>query len=44
MEERYKAALEIILNLCKSGYPSREDIQTICETALKKEGEEDASA
>lgn len=44
MEERYKAALEIILNLCKSGYPSREDIQTICETALKEEGMQNESA
>ena len=41
MEQRYKAALEIILNLCKKGYPSREDLQTICETALQKEGEQD---
>ena len=42
MEERYKTALEIILNLCSSTYPAREDIQVICETALKKEGERDA--
>lgn len=45
MEERYKTALEIILNLCaKDRYPSAEDIKLICETALKKEGEQDASA
>ena len=44
MEERYKTALEIILDLCKDRYPSTEDIKLICETALKKEGEQDASA
>lgn len=41
MEQRYETALEIILNLCKSSYPSREDIQTICETALKEREEKE---
>lgn len=39
-EEVYKSALEIISNLCKKGCVSIWDIQTICETVLKKqEGE-----
>ena len=44
MEERYKTALEILLSLCKNGYPTSEDVRVICETALKKEGVQDASA
>ncbi|MBQ7976587.1 MAG: hypothetical protein IJ300_12955 [Clostridia bacterium] len=42
MEERYKTALEIILSLCiNNRYPSKEDIQVICETTLKEKGAED---
>ena len=45
MEERYKAALEIILNLCANDrYPSTSDIIVICETALKNESEQDTNA
>lgn len=43
MEQSYRMALEIILNLCKENYPTREDIQTICETALKREDEQNES-
>jgi hypothetical protein len=36
MEQTYKFALEVILKLCeKESYGSKEDIQMICEMALK---------
>lgn len=39
MEEKYKTALEIILNLCSDDrYPSTSDIKVICETVLKERG------
>ena len=38
MEERYKTALEILLNLCNNTYPNCEEIKVICETALKEKG------
>ena len=46
MEERYRAALEIILNLCaEDRYPSASDIIVICKTALmKNESEQNTNA
>ncbi len=38
-EEVYKSALEIILALCKNYSVSLMDIQTVCETVLRKEKE-----
>ena len=41
MEQRYKAALEILLNLCKEGYPTNDQVQVICETALNESEEKE---
>lgn len=44
MEELYKFALELILRHCEnSSYGSKEDIQMICEMALKTGGEDEST-
>jgi len=37
MEQRYKTALELILNLCTECYPSVEEVKILCRTALETE-------
>ena len=42
MENVYKKALEIILNLCiHENYGSKDEIQIVCETVLKESEDND---